>query len=164
MRPETISLPGETSSVPPARRFVELTLAQWDLDDLAWPATLLVSELTTNACLHARTGMTVTLTRTEPGGVRLEVRDGSPSLPRVRQHAQQATTGRGLRLVEELSERWGVDELEGGKAVWAELAPPDEGPGRGSEEAEDAGDLDVDDLLAMFPDEMDADVPRALAA
>jgi anti-sigma regulatory factor (Ser/Thr protein kinase) len=145
MAAQQISLRAEPGSVPRARRFVEQVLLAWDLDDLVWTGTLLVSELTTNACLHARTPLTVTLERTPPGGVRLGVGDGSPAVPRVRQYAEQSTTGRGLRLVAALSARWGVEERAGGKSVWVELLP--------DEAEQDVDDEeDVASLLTRFHD------------
>lgn len=157
MPPETIVLPGETSSVPSARRFVQTTLAQWELDELAWTGALLVSELAANACLHAGTGLAVTLSRTSDG-VRLEVRDGSPVVPRMRRHDELATTGRGMRLVGDLAQRWGVEEVAGGKVVWAELVSGTSGR---REDAEHDEAADVEQLLAAFGD--DADVTRACA-
>jgi anti-sigma regulatory factor (Ser/Thr protein kinase) len=159
MQPASIDLPGETSSVPPARRFVEQTLAEWDLDELAWTATLLVSELAANACLHAGTRLTITLNRTATRGVRLEVRDDSLVLPRMRRHTEQSTTGRGLRLVGDLAQRWGVDQLAGGKVVWAELTAGGDA-GRGTPDEADA-DLGVEQLLTLFPDEPDVAEPRS---
>lgn len=160
MQPAFIDLPGETSSVPPARRFVEQTLAEWDLDELAWTAALLVSELAANACLHAGTRLTITLSRTATGGVRLEVRDGSLVLPRMRRPTEQSTTGRGLRLVGDLAQRWGVEQLAGGKVVWAELTAGGDG-GRGTSDDEADADLGVEQLLALFPDEPDVAEPTS---
>lgn len=146
MAVQQITLQGEPGSVPRARRFVEQVLTAWELDELVWTGTLLVSELTTNACLHARTPLRVTLERTVAGGVRMGVDDGSPFAPRVRQYAEQATTGRGMRLVSELSARWGVEQLPDGKSVWVELLPERGGEGLDDDEA------DLDGVLARFHD------------
>jgi anti-sigma regulatory factor (Ser/Thr protein kinase) len=164
MSPETMILPGETSSVPAARRFVERTLEGWSLDPLAWAAALLISELTANACLHARTQLAVTLTRTAEGDVRLEVRDGSAVVPRMRRYAEEATTGRGLRLVGELASQWGVEQVAGGKVVWAVLATDHEGSRADRDDEPVDADLGVDELLAMFPDESGPAAPRARCA
>lgn len=156
-----VSYEGTASSVPEARHAVERALADWGLDDLGWTAALLVSELAANVTLHAGTGFTVVLEPLPDGGVRLEVADGSPRIPRQRRFGDEATTGRGLHLVEDLSRDWGVERREGGKAVWAEIAPV--GSTRGSEQDED--DVDLDALLLSFPDlDSGADTPRALAA
>jgi len=89
-------------------------------------AELAVSELVTNATLHARTPMTVEVFRTLAGAIRITVRDGSTLVPTPRRYALTATTGRGLRLVEAVSDAWGFDPLSvqdgPGKVVWCEPA------------------------------------------
>ena len=147
-----VTLPGVASSVPPARRFVERTLEQWDLEALGWAAALVVTELAANAALHAGTEFTVTLQH-EGDSVRVEVRDGSDRLPRTRSHSIESTTGRGLRLVAELARAWGVREQDPGKAVWAELATT---PSSGAGEDDD---VDVDALLDAFGDDLDVAEP-----
>lgn len=124
-------LPAATSSVPDARRFVRTTLRSWECEDLADAAALVVSELATNAVLHARTPFTVRLLLDARGGVRLEVVDGSPRRPDRRTHSADAATGRGLAIVAELSEAWGVDVTDDGKTVWADLAAPGDASGVG---------------------------------
>lgn len=140
-----MTLPGVTSSVPPARRFVERALATWHVDDASWTATLVVSELAANAALHAGTEFTVVVEH-EQGRVRLEVRDGSPAVPRQRRPSDEATTGRGLRLVADLALAWGVEHTDAGKAVWVELSAAADS---GDDTAEEP---DVDTLLASFGD------------
>lgn len=83
-------------------------------------AELLVTELVTNAVLHARTTVEVTV---EPRGpmVRVGVADSSPRPPRRRKHSVDSGTGRGLVLVERMSDSWGVEPRSGGKVVWFEL-------------------------------------------
>ena len=124
-----------------ARRFVTTTLIGWaqpDYDD----AVLLVSELVTNATLHARTEIVV---RVELGteSLVLSVTDGSARQPVARHYSDHATTGRGLGLVNTLARRWGIDpHADGTKTVWCELTPEPAG-GR-------PDDRDVD--LDAFPD------------
>ena len=148
-----VTLPGAPSSVPTARRFVESILTSWGHPEQGWTAALLVSELSANCTLHARTDFTV---RVELSGeqVRLQVTDGSLRAPAVRDYGATATTGRGLRLVDELSNQWGVDLHDDGKTVWVELRSAGSAPG-----SEDEESLDVDALLAAFgeddPDEGD---------
>lgn len=107
-----------------ARRLVRRVLAACP-PELVEAASLVVSELVTNAVLHARTAIGVAIQVLEGGGVRLEVSDDSPALPRQRRYSQDSSTGRGLVLVEALSGRWGVARWEDatGKTVWAELGP-----------------------------------------
>ena len=103
-----------------ARRFVDETLGGWGCAALVDASRLLISELVTNAVLHARTDIEVVV-RLVRTGVRVEVHDGSASAPVVRRYDDEAMTGRGLSLVDELARRWGVDRTDGGKAVWFEL-------------------------------------------
>jgi two-component sensor histidine kinase len=81
-------------------------------------ATLVVSELVTNAVRHAGTPVSVRV-RLLGSRVRLEVGDGDPRLP------QPATgtgeSGRGLRLVTAVARAWGARPTSHGKVVWAEL-------------------------------------------
>jgi two-component sensor histidine kinase len=60
--------------------------------------------------------------------VRIEVRDSSNARPRARPGSGTATTGRGVALVAALCARWGVDDLNPGKSVWAELQPTTTAP------------------------------------
>ena len=114
-----LALPAEPASVPVARRAVCSRLLEWGLPDLVDPVALAVSELATNAVLHARGLLRVTLTR-DGDLARLEVADDSPRLPLQRRHSALSGTGRGLGLVAALSLEWGVDASEGpGKVVWA---------------------------------------------
>lgn len=116
--------PAEPASAGHARRFVDRTLRAWDCIALVDIAMLLVSELVSNAILHAGTSIEVALTLRE-GRVRAEVRDGSARAPSRKRYSKLSTTGRGLLLVEELADDWGVDTSGLGKAVWFELAGPD---------------------------------------
>jgi anti-sigma regulatory factor (Ser/Thr protein kinase) len=122
-----LDLPPTTDSVPVARRFVQARLVDSAADgsvDLD-TATLLVSEVVTNAILHARTTVTLTVEVADEL-VRITVRDGSPLRPRLHSSAPTSATGRGLRLVDSLAKRWGVeaDPVTGGKIVWFEVGEP----------------------------------------
>ena len=117
-----LELPGAPASVGSARRLVSAALRDWGLDHLVDPAALLVSELVTNAVLHARTAVSVEVERTR-SVVRVVVRDGSRRRPRQRRHEVSAATGRGLGLLTAVSYRWGCDDAPEpyAKAVWFEL-------------------------------------------
>jgi anti-sigma regulatory factor (Ser/Thr protein kinase) len=82
-------------------------------------AVLLTSEVVTNAITHGLGIVTVAITIVE-GTMRVEVTDANPDTPRVSRDAGLAPTGRGMRLVDELSGAWGVTPLpdSGGKTVW----------------------------------------------
>ena len=103
-----------------ARRFVTTALHQLGADQLAELAELLVSELVTNAVLHARTTITLEV-QLIGGGVRVGVIDASRRGPRQRDYSKEATTGRGLTLVESLASSWGSEPTSNGKTVWFEL-------------------------------------------
>lgn len=135
----TITLPPETASVPAARRWVGGQLA--DVPEAADRAALLVSELVTNAVLHAGTAVTVTLER-HRGAVRVAVADDSPRRPELKHYDVAAGTGRGLHLVASLADRWRVEARPGGKAVVFELAVGDAAPSRSP----------LDDELASLAD------------
>jgi anti-sigma regulatory factor (Ser/Thr protein kinase) len=142
------SFPAAAASVPTARRFVRSTLASIGLS-AAWDAAeLLVSEVVTNAVLHARTEFTVEVHR-EADVVRVSVHDRSPVIPKQRIHGIDSTTGRGMRLVATLAVAWGVDRHDGGKAVWFEVRAAGDPGGLVEPWATDA---DVDGLLAAFGD------------
>ena len=123
-RRERLSLPREPASVPQSRAFVRRVLASWGRDRYEEAGTLLVSELVSNAILHARSDVEVELAEVDDQVV-LAVRDESPSLPVVRRHTREAGTGRGLWLLDHYSSQHGVDvSVRGpGKQVWAVLCP-----------------------------------------
>jgi anti-sigma regulatory factor (Ser/Thr protein kinase) len=104
-------------NVSAARRFVADTLAAWNADAFEWAALTAVSELTTNAVLHARTGFTLSL-HLDDDLLRLAVTDQSVKLPRPRSSSDQASTGRGLNVVYALAAAHGVESTSAGKTVW----------------------------------------------
>lgn len=117
--PLDLALSAQPEAVPAVRRAVRARLVEWGLGDLVDPVSLVVSELATNAVLHARGTLRVTLRR-DGDGARLEVGDDSPRLPQQRQRSALSGTGRGLALVAELAQGWGVQPAaDGGKVVWA---------------------------------------------
>jgi len=115
-----LHLPPDHAAAARARRFVSDTLRGWGCDDAIPDAQLLVSELVTNAVLHARSATRVTVTR-DGATVRISVDDDSPTRPRLRELGPEAVTGRGLLLVDRIARRWGVDPRADGKCVWFEV-------------------------------------------
>jgi MEDS: MEthanogen/methylotroph, DcmR Sensory domain/Histidine kinase-like ATPase domain len=105
-----------------ARRFVTAALRTWRAEPLADDAALLVTELATNAVRHARSGFSVSLSR-HGGVLRISVGDAATALEPPRS-APSLEQGRGMHLIEGLSRAWGVEPVEGGKLVWAEMALP----------------------------------------
>lgn len=112
-----LPLPPTVESVGAGRRFVSEALAEWQLDSLEYTATLLTSEVLTNSVLHARTSIVLSLEQTGPDTVTIAVRDGSTFIPRRRRHAHDATTGRGLELLDRLAQSWHVEADRDGKTV-----------------------------------------------
>ena len=129
-------LPGEPADAGDARRLVTRTLREWRLDHLQDTAALLVSEVVTNAVLHARTRLALELER-RGSTVRVTVSDRSERLPQPRRADPEAGTGRGLGLVASLATAWGTapGAEPWRKDVWFEL-PTDPGalpePGEGA--------------------------------
>lgn len=130
--------------MPRARHFVREHLRHHDAD-LQDAAEACISELVTNAVLHARTELEVAV-RELDDAVRLEVLDRSPVVPHRLVHTLQSATGRGMEIVSLLSRSWGVDQADGGaKTVWCSLDVAAAG---------EAEPVDVDRLLdAWSPDE-----------
>ncbi|MEV6172661.1 ATP-binding protein [Streptomyces sp. NPDC051954] len=108
-----------------ARHGARIVLASWSVpEDTTETVTLVISELATNAIRHARRpGRTVDVALTYDGAktIEIEVADGSPHHPVRKPYDPDATSGRGLLLVEALSDAWEVREREFGKAVWARV-------------------------------------------
>ncbi|MET1058482.1 MAG: ATP-binding protein [Nocardioides sp.] len=115
-----LELMAHAASVRGARGFVTEVLEEHDLFLLVDDVRLVVSELATNALLHAQTSFTVRLRTALGPAVVLEVRDGSRDGPSVVAGVPLATAGRGIAIVEALCQDWGVDRYKGGgKSVWA---------------------------------------------
>lgn len=84
-------------------------------------AALLISEVVTNAVLHARTEIWILLD-VGPNLIRVEVADRNPVFLFISgQQAPHAETGRGLTVVAAVSSNWGVRKTPKGKVVWFEL-------------------------------------------
>ncbi len=115
-----LQLPPTRASVGEARRYVGARLGELEATPVAEVATLLTSELVTNAVVHAGGCVRVRVS-VHGSTVRVTVEDPSRERPRLRRTTSDAVTGRGLALVASLSDRWGVDDLDDGKAVWFEL-------------------------------------------
>jgi PAS domain S-box-containing protein len=142
----------ETSNVGRARQVLQDALTEAGRAEWADAASLALSELVTNAVLHAHTRVELVIEITA-GCLRVEVRDFNPVMPLERSYDRQATTGRGMALVSALTSSCGVVSLGNkGKNVWFELAFGE--PEQSEEELLAAwGDADDWDVQLIEPDE-----------
>ncbi|WP_259471562.1 ATP-binding protein [Streptomyces shenzhenensis] len=122
------ALPRAEETVQTARSLARAAVATWGMDHLATAAELVMSELVTNAVLHAwGPSLRVFVERPADDRVCLTVVDRAPQrTPKLRTPGPDDATGRGLLLVDDAADRWGYDMLgprlrPWGKRVWAEL-------------------------------------------
>ncbi len=113
-------VPADPAEVSGVRAAATRRLTDWGLEEQAFAAELMLSELVTNAVRYG----------TEPIQVRLildrtlicEVSDGSSTAPHLRRAASTEEGGRGLFLVAQLAHAWGTRYTPHGKVIWAECA------------------------------------------
>jgi anti-sigma regulatory factor (Ser/Thr protein kinase) len=117
----SVDLPPEPASASRARSLAREELEPSLSRDTVETIALLVTELVTNAILHARTPLQLHI-ESKPDRVRICVEDSSNEQPAVRRYEFDAVTGRGLALVEQLASSWGVDTTPSGKVVWCEVS------------------------------------------
>ena len=110
----------EPASVSAARRFARAIVAEAAPDAIE-PVQLMVSELATNSIMHARSEFELTIV-VDSETIQVEVADFSPGVPAMRAPGPDALSGRGLRIVDLLSDAWEVRETVRGKTVWFTIA------------------------------------------
>ncbi len=118
-----LSLPGQRRSVAAGRHWVVREAAERGVTGMANQVVeLLTSELIANAVLHGPPGgnVVVRLDCSETV-VRVTVSDRETTVPVVLHPDPIEPSGRGMAIVEAMSNRWGVDADAGGKSVWFEL-------------------------------------------
>jgi two-component sensor histidine kinase len=119
---DTRTFEADQVSARSARRFaVQRSLELGASTDVADTIALLTSELVTNAVMHARTDIHVTVALGEARRVRVCVRDENTRMPAPAIAPIDATSGRGLLLVQSASTAWGIQTDEDGKTIWFEL-------------------------------------------
>lgn len=122
---EQLIVPATPTCARTARRFVSAFCSRQRLPrEMCQDAELLVSEVVGNSLRHARSEARIRVDHVA-GVLRVEVADDSPELPRLRNVPANATSGRGIRILDEVSARWGTDRRTvppPGKVVWFELA------------------------------------------
>ena len=111
-------VPSDPQAVADVRAAAVHQLAEWGLDDCAFTTELMLSELVTNAVLHAQGPIRVRLLRDR--ALICEVSDGSSTSPYLRHAAATDEGGRGLFLVAQLAQRWGTRYTHQGKVIWTE--------------------------------------------
>ncbi|MEU6097754.1 ATP-binding protein [Streptomyces sp. NPDC047079] len=118
-----ITMPSVPETAAEARRLTRQSCALWAFDEEASDkAVLVISELVTKAIRHGRSySIRVRVERPAPERVRLAVVDKKRRMVTLGRPSPEDVGGRGLVLVDTLSDRWGVDLLPWGKRVWAEI-------------------------------------------
>lgn len=115
-------LPSDVRAAAEARRHVALACAGLP-EEMVYTARLLVTELVSNAVLHGRGTILLTVVA-DSAGARVEVHDQSPDPPVVGDGSPLSEHGAGLRLVAALASSWGSDPRDDGrpgKSVWFTL-------------------------------------------
>ncbi|MFF3425490.1 SpoIIE family protein phosphatase [Streptomyces sp. NPDC002602] len=112
-------VPDDTAAVSRVRNAGSAQIAAWGLEEIAFTAELILSELITNAIRYGSAPVGVRLLRDRT--LIIEVSDGSSTSPHLRYAATTDEGGRGLFLVAQYAERWGTRYTERGKVIWAEL-------------------------------------------
>ncbi|MGW1351391.1 ATP-binding protein [Streptomyces sp. NPDC002409] len=105
------------------RRILRLYLTAWGLLEVAGAAELALAELIANVVRHVPGRRARTLIFLLPaGGVRVEVADDCPDVPRMAVRGELDEGGRGLVLVDAVTDKWGVEPRRDGtgKTVWFE--------------------------------------------
>jgi len=117
-----VELRGRPASVRKARVFTGDVLADDGVEaSVIELAVLLVSELVTNAIVHAR-GTTCLTVHTDANWVRIEVEDQGRGRPVLRPPTDDQLEGRGLRVVDKLATDWGTQRRATHNVVWFEIA------------------------------------------
>lgn len=123
-KPWDLAFTAEAEEVAALRRIMRFHLGLWGLHDLADEAQLCVSELVSNIITHVGPGTPAMLAMSMNGAhLRIEVHDPDPrALPTLVVADPDSEAGRGMALVDEVADRWGVLLRPDGKVVWCELA------------------------------------------
>ncbi|MDX2683471.1 SpoIIE family protein phosphatase [Streptomyces sp. NY05-11A] len=115
--------PGDPEALAEARHMIRAAVRAWGAGDRSDEIELIADELITNALMHTE-GAAIVTVRVVTGGerrLRVEVEDSSSALPRRREAGVSGVSGRGLLLVDLLTDAWGVEARGGGKCVWCEF-------------------------------------------
>ncbi|MEO6122638.1 MAG: ATP-binding protein [Ilumatobacteraceae bacterium] len=125
-RGEQIELSHDVASPRAARAFVSRVLQGWGVNGTGIERfQLLVSELVSNAVLHGAGTIQISVSERALNAavVRVAVRNEGHGQPVMRHAERNDLSGRGLQLIDELSQRWGSDAADGHTVVWFEGDP-----------------------------------------
>jgi len=137
--------PARRESVTEARRFARDVLANQS-SEIRDAVELMVSELATNCIRHAHSDFEIMI-ETSQHAVRVQARDSGPGQPTPRSPTPSEPSGRGLRIVEAMSDAWGVVASPGGKTVWFDLGRQDANTGDRGEAASHGSQAGADTAL-----------------
>jgi serine phosphatase RsbU (regulator of sigma subunit)/PAS domain-containing protein/anti-sigma regulatory factor (Ser/Thr protein kinase) len=115
-------VPADPEAVGRVRTAVADKLAEWDLEEASFTTELILSELVTNAMRYTtgRIGVRLLL----DSELVCEVSDASTTTPHLRYAATTDEGGRGLYLVDQIADRWGIRYTADGKVIWSEQKLP----------------------------------------
>lgn len=124
-RNAAFDLPPTAESALAARHVLLELMRAWAAPHDHEDAALLITELVTNVVDHVagEAELTVEISASDDW-LRIAVVDGSAVRPVVRELSTDHPRGRGMRMIQQIADRWGADEHLEGKRVWCELRPP----------------------------------------
>lgn len=118
---QLVAFPSSVLSARRARQLVRRMVAPYMSAPTLDTIELLTSEVVTNAVVHAGSSPIVEVTA-EGGTVRISVQDQNPTWPMPREVPEDATSGRGMVLVDAMADAWGVERIaDDGKRIWFEV-------------------------------------------
>jgi anti-sigma regulatory factor (Ser/Thr protein kinase) len=112
-----LELPPTVDSPAKARRAIREACDHWGTSELVDVASLAISELVTNAVVHARTPILV-MVEFDRASLTVAVADGDAHLPQLTWPGDDGESGRGVAIVDRLGATWGVQRTVLGKTVW----------------------------------------------
>jgi anti-sigma regulatory factor (Ser/Thr protein kinase) len=121
MSPRQVMLPADVTAPRAAREFLARACCGRHAAEVVEEAQLLVSELVTNAVRHGAPPIELQVSCAGGNRLQVRVRDSERSTPRPRSADPDAEGGRGLMLVDLVSDEWGHEHDAAGKAVWFTL-------------------------------------------
>jgi anti-sigma regulatory factor (Ser/Thr protein kinase) len=113
-------VPTDPARIGAVRHAAERHLTEVGVDAQIDAIILMISELITNALRHGSPPATISV-NTEGRRVRVAVSDHSPEVPHVLPMEPTRVGGNGMRIIDSLSNTWGYEPVDGGKAVWFEV-------------------------------------------